>query len=204
MSEASISSAPKAHPRSSCCGGWSSLTFAAWLVRIAAAALLLTAGFDKFKSTTAPHTYAQDNWYGTPEQHAAAALPGADPNWKPKWAKIVNVVFENSGLNNGNVFSESVVNFNSQMFAVFGKALPWMFIVSGLLILAGSLSVFGHFLGGITWLSLAIGQMMLPEASFMMFLLFFMLFNVAGILLNRYNRLTLDDVFKGVFRPSAE
>jgi hypothetical protein len=173
----------------SCCskGFFSEHTLAAWLIRLAAAMLLLISGMDKFKSTNPPYSFAFENWYGKESDKAEGKAP--------KWAKIVNVVYSNTGLDNSDRLGAGVANLNSNVFAAFGQALPWMFLVSGGLIALGLFSRLGHFLGGITWLSLAAGLIALPEVKEAVCLFIFAGFNVAGLLLNRFNRLTLDGLF---------
>ncbi len=161
---------------------------AAWLVRIAAATVLLLSGMDKFKSASAPYNYSLENYYGTPAEQQEGK--------SPKWSKIVNVVFSNSGLDNGDQLPVGIVNFNSNLFAAFGKALPWMFLLSGALIAIGFLRNLGYFLGGLTFLSLFAGQCMLPDTEYMLFLLTFAGINVAGLFIAHHDKLTVDGLLK--------
>lgn len=165
---------------------WSDWTWAALLMRFCAAALLLLSGLDKFKSATNPATYSLDNYYGS-------AAEVADPNYKPKFVKIVNVVFSNSGFDNSVNFGGNVklANAAAWSFYRFGQVLPWMMIVSGIMILFGILNRLGHFIGGFVWISLIIGQLLLPDIETVVRLLVVFLVGVGALGLLKHNRLTL-------------
>ncbi len=176
-------------PKKSCCA-WSDLTVAAILLRICAAMLLILSGVDKFKSG-APCTYSTDNYYGTPADLA-------NPKYVPKMVKIVNVVYANSGLDNPNNFtafgkenSEKIANAFGWSFYRFGQALPWLMIVSGVLILVGLLNRVGHFVGGMVWLSLIIGQLFLPDIETVVRLLVIFVVSVGALALQKHNRFCL-------------
>jgi hypothetical protein len=175
MADTTIKNAPRPF--------WTDMTYAAWLLRLATALLLLFSGLDKFKSADAPHTYSMDNWYGS----AADAEAGK----APKYAKIAGVVFEYSGFNNAAVVGTKIANFNSHMFSLYGKALPFGFFIAGGMILLGFLSRIGHFIGGMTWLSLAVGQSILGHTPTMVALYFFMLLHVIALALEKHNRLSI-------------
>jgi hypothetical protein len=163
-------------------------TLAAWLVRIAAFTLLLLSGLDKFKSTNPPYSFAWENFYGKADDLKEGKAP--------KWSKIANVVFTNSGLDNADKVGTPIANLNSHIFMWYGKSLPFMFFFSGLLIFLGLFRNLGYFLGGVTFLSLMAGQTMLPDTEYMMYLLVFAAVNMVGLFLSQYDRLTLDGLFR--------
>ncbi len=174
--------APAAPTPKKCCA-WSDMSWAAILLRLCAGVLLLFSGTDKFKSATNPATYSLDNYYGTEAQLAEGYVPKA--------VKIVNVVFVNSGLDNpANKFvgTEERAKFFAWTFYRFGQALPWMMIVSGLMILLGVFSRFGYFIGGIAWLSLIIGQLLLPDAMVISQLLQIFIVHVGALALVTHDR----------------
>ncbi|MBP7949002.1 MAG: hypothetical protein KA004_05055 [Verrucomicrobiales bacterium] len=165
---------------------WTDWTWAYLLLRLALGLLLIFSGSDKFKSATSPATYSLDNYYGTEQELKEGKAPKA--------AKIVNVVYINSGLDNADKLPGGLktANFFSQVFYRFGMALPWLMIGSGVLILLGLMSRIAHLLGGLVWISLAAGQMMLPDNPTIQMLLFFLLLHVVALGIIKHNRLCLD------------
>ena len=169
------------------CCPWSDWTWAAILLRVCSAMVLLLSGTDKFKSATSPAVYSMDNYYGS-----EADL--ANPEYKPKFVKIVNVVFTNSGLDNASQFGANGVklaNTFAWSFYRFGQALPWLMIGSGLFILLGLFSRFAHFVGGFVWISLIAGQLLLPDIETVVHLLIIFLISVAALALVKHNRITI-------------
>ena len=174
------------------CCGWSDWTSAAILLRLVAGLLLLLSGTDKFKSATTPCTYSLDNYYGSDEDLK-------NPDWNPKMTKIVKVVFDNSGLHNpvnypkflGLDMATKLANTTAWSFHHFGKALPWMMIGSGLMILLGLFSRIGYFIGGFVWISLIAGQLMLPDPATITILLSFLFATVAAMAMQTHNRVRI-------------
>lgn len=168
-------------PLAKACCGWSDLTVVAILLRICAAMLLLLSGTDKFKSATNPAVYSLDNYYGSTDQLA-------DKNWVPKMMKIVGPVFVNSGLDNADKIGKQNATAVAWSFHYFAVALPWLMIVSGLMILLGLCSRIGHFVGGIVWLSLIIGQLLLPDIEGVVRLLVIFLVGIAAMAVQSHSR----------------
>jgi uncharacterized membrane protein YphA (DoxX/SURF4 family) len=173
------SPAAKASTPKSCCS-WSDWSWAAILLRLCAGALLLLSGTDKFKSATNPATYSLANYYGSKEQ--------LDEGYVPKAVKIVNVVYVNSGLDNADKVGLKNANFFAWTFYLFGKALPWLMIVGGGMILLGIFSRLGYFIGGIAWLSLIIGQLLLPDPGVISQLLQIFIVHVGALAMVQYDR----------------
>ncbi len=162
---------------------WTDWTWAAILLRVCAGVLLLFSGTDKFKSATNPAVYSLENYYGSAAELAE--------NKVPKFVKIVNVVFTNSGLDNADQVGLKAANTFAWMFYGFGKVLPWLMIVSGGMILLGLKSRFAHFVGGFVWISLIAGQLMLPDIETVVRLLVVFLVSVGALALQDHNRLTI-------------
>jgi uncharacterized membrane protein YphA (DoxX/SURF4 family) len=166
---------------------WSDWTWAAILLRVAAGLLLLLSGTDKFKSATSPATYSLENYYGAPADLA-------NPEYQPKFVKIINVVYTNSGLDNANALGsagKTIASTAAWSFYLFGKALPWLMIGSGFLILIGAFSRFAHFVGGFVWISLIAGQLLLPDVETVVQLLVVFLVGVGALALVQHNRIAL-------------
>lgn len=176
----------KASAGKSCCG-WTDWTYAAILLRVCSAALLILSGTDKFKSSANPATYSLENYYGTDAELKEGKVP--------KMVKIVNVVFVNSGLDNAANFGSGAGVHISRAFAWsfyrFAQVLPWLMIGSGFMILLGLCNRLGHFIGGFVWISLIIGQLMLPDIETVVRLLAVFLVSVGALALHKHNRLCL-------------
>ncbi len=177
----STKAATAASSDSKCCK-WSDWSWAAILLRLCAGVLLLLSGTDKFKSATNPATYSLDNYYGTDAQLAEGYVPKA--------VKIVNVVYTNSGLDNADKLPGGVKTANALAwsFYEFGKVLPWLMIVSGLMILLGVFSRLAYFIGGFVWISLLIGQLLLPDAQIISYLLEIFIVHVAALAMLEHDR----------------
>lgn len=212
MAEASTTSAPKAacshaHARECC----SEKSFAYLLLRITLALLLITAGLEKFKAQ-GPNGwfFAKNNWHQV--KNPDPALKDDPKNKNGRWWAIATVVFDNSGLNKVKPtytdeqlaalkanneepdtagFSKKFVYTASWSFYYFTHALPYAMIGAGLLILIGFLNRLALFAGGAVWLSLAVGQMMLPDNSTVFMLVSYVGLYALAISLVRYNRFAL-------------
>lgn len=181
-----LTNTPSESTTSKCCG-WTDWTWAAILLRVAAGMLLLLSGTDKFKSATNPATYSLDNYYGS-----EANL--AEEKYVPKFVKIVNPVYTNSGLDNAANFGAGgvkIANGFAWIFYRFGQLLPWLMMGSGLMILLGLFSRVGHFIGGFVWISLIGGQLLLPDADTVMQLLVIFLIGVGALALVKHNRFVI-------------
>lgn len=163
---------------------WTEWTGAALLLRVCAALLLLLSGTDKFKSATSPAVYSLDNYYGSDADLA-------NPDYSPKFIKIVKVVYSNSGLDNSAQVGEKFANTIAWSFYRFGQLLPWLMIGSGFLILIGALSRLAYLVGGFVWISLIAGQLMLPDAEAVSWLLMIFLTHAAALALTKHNRVRL-------------
>jgi hypothetical protein len=105
-----------------------------------------------------------------------------------KWLNVAKPVFEFGGFNNTEVYGEKGVNFLTYVFKFYALALPYAMIGVGFCILIGFLNRLSLFLGASIWLSLALGQMTLPDSPTVQMLMNFMLYYVVALALVRYNR----------------
>ena len=105
--------------------------------------------------------------------------------------KIVGPVFVNSGLDNADKIGKQNATAVAWSFHYFAVALPWLMIASGLMILLGICSRVGHFVGGIVWLSLIIGQLLLPDTEGVVRLLVIFLVGIAAMAVQSHNRFRL-------------
>jgi hypothetical protein len=150
-------------------------------MRVMLGLLLLLTGVEKFKSAAAPYSYSWTNW------HDKTNDAGEVVEWG-KWRNVAKPVFEFGGFNNTAVFGEGGVNLLSHMFRAYGIVLPYAMIFTGLCILAGFMNRLSLFLGAGIWMSLAIGQMTLPDNPTVWMLTNYTLFYVVALALVKYNR----------------
>jgi hypothetical protein len=195
-----------------CC---SEKTLAYLLLRFLLGLLLLLAGAEKFKSSDAPYSYAFANWHDTVDP---ANKDGEPLKWG-RWQGIVKVIFESGGLNNYETFQfgtfldgktkekkqadgsivkerdikggERISNFLGHVFRAYGLGLPYIMLFSGLMILFGFLNRVALFIGGGVWLSLAAGQMILPDNPTVFVLSQYTLMVAVALALVKYNRFAI-------------
>lgn len=160
-----------------CCGA----SLAYLLLRVLLGCLLLLAGVEKFKSTAKPYTYAWTNWHDKKNDAGEVVEYG-------KWQNVAKPVFEFGGFNNTAVYGERGVNFLTHVFKGYALMLPYAMIGVGLFILIGFLNRLSLFLGGGIWLSLAVGQMTLPDNSTVQMLVTYTLYYAVALALVKFNR----------------
>lgn len=196
----SDSSPPESLP---CC---SEKTLAYLIMRVLLGLLLLMTAADKFKSADSPYYYSFKNWHD-------------DGDRTGRWLNVAKPVYEFGGLNNPEVFQfgkfldgnttaktlpdgtiqpsvpirggERISNFIGWTFRYYGLALPYLMILSGTMVLFGFLNRVGLFLGGGIWMSLAVGQMMLPDNPTVLMLSQYTLMTAVALALVRYNRFAI-------------
>ena len=177
-----------------CC---SEKTFAYLLLRLLLGLMLLLAGVEKFKSPDSPYSYSTLNWHNEKDASGEVVKLG-------RWLSVAKPVYEFAGFNNAAVFQvqnetlkkyvwsgEKISNFISQVFYYFAQTLPYTMILSGLMILLGLFNRIGLFLGGAIWISLAAGQMTLPDNPTVFMLSQYTLMYAVAIALVRYNRFAI-------------
>jgi hypothetical protein len=173
--------APAAPPPSvtgRCCCGQS---LAYLLLRVGLGVLLLLTGIEKFKSPQSPYHYSFDYWHDKKNPAGEVVDPG-------RWLTVAKPVFEFGGFNNPQVFGEKGVNFLSHVFKTYALGLPYAMLGVGLFIFLGFLNRLSLFLGGAIWLSLAMGQMTLPDNFMVQMLMTFTMYHVIALALAKYNR----------------
>lgn len=161
----------------SCCSGQA---LAYLFLRVMLALILILAGIEKFKSSAIPYTYSRQNWHGIVQN--GEVVEGG------RWLPIAKVVFEKSGLNNEDFFGPKVSKTVGWAFYRYMQVLPYAMIAVGFFILIGFLNRISLFLGACIWLSLAIGQAMLPDNPTAMMLFNYAFFNAAALAIVKYNR----------------
>jgi len=143
--------------------------------------MLLLAGVEKFKSPQAPYSYSFANWHDKKNDKGEVVEYG-------KWLNVAKPVFEFGGFNNTEVFGKQGVNLISHLFRIYALALPYAMIGVGIFILIGFLNRLSLFLGGGIWLSLAMGQMTLPDNPTVWMLMTYTFFYAGALALVKYNR----------------
>lgn len=164
-----------------CCSGQ---TLAYLILRVLLGMLLLLSGIEKFKSPAAPYHYQWTYW------HDKTNEAGEVVDWG-KWRNVAKPVFDFGGFNNPAVWGEKTVNAFSHMFKGYALVLPYAMIAIGLCILVGFLNRVSLFLGAAIWVSLAAGQMTLPDNPTVWMLSNFTVYYVAALALVKYNRFAL-------------
>lgn len=154
------------------------------LLRLLLALLLLSAGIDKFKSPDPPYHYSLSNWHDTKNEKGEVEKTG-------RWLTVAKPVYEFGGFNNPAVFGEKGSNFLSWLFYWFAQTLPYMMILAGTMILLGLFTRVALFFGGAVWLSLAAGQMALPDNPTVFMLSTYVLMYALAASLVRFNRFAI-------------
>lgn len=147
------------------------------------AMILIFAGLEKFKSATPPYTYSTSNWHGV-VQNGEIIEAG-------RWLPIAKVVFDNTGLNNEAYLGAKPSRAIGWGFYYYMQVLPYAMLALGVAILLGFLNRVSLVLAACLWLSLAVGQMMLPDNATALMLLNYAFFTIAALALVRYNRFAI-------------
>jgi len=168
------------------CGCCSAQTLAYLFLRLMLAMLLLLNGLEKFKSGTPPYTYSTQNWHGVVENGQIVEAG--------RWWPVAKVVFDNSGLNNEAYLGERVSRTIGWSFYLYMQVLPYAMLALGMAILLGFLNRVALVLAACLWLSLAAGQMMLPNQFYATMLLNYAFFTAAALALVKYNRFAITRV----------
>ncbi len=151
------------------------------LMRVMLGFLLIMAGADKFKSPAMPYDFKFSYWHDKTNEAGEVVEYG-------KWRNVAKPVFEFGGFNNTEVYGVRGVNFLTHVFKLYALALPYLMLGVGFFILIGFLNRLSLFLGGGIWLSLAVGQMTLPDNPTVWMLTTYTLFYVVALALAKYNR----------------
>lgn len=182
MASTSVPPVPAASTSSisggSCCCG-PSLAFL--LLRVGLGVMLILSGADKFKSPAPPYNYNFSYWHDTYNSEGQVEKAG-------KWVNVAKPVFEHGGFNNPAVYRESGVNFLTHVFKAYAMVLPYAMLAVGFFILIGFLNHISLFLGGGIWLSLAMGQMTLPDNPTVWMLMNYTFFYAFALALLKHNR----------------
>ena len=181
---ASNATPPPAPAASSSCGCCSGQTLAYLILRVLLGMMLLLSGVEKFKSPASPYHYKWTYWHDKTNDAGEVVEFG-------KWRNVAKPVFDFGGFNNTAVYGEKTVNFFSHIFKAFAQVLPYAMIAIGICILIGFLNRISLFLGAGIWLSLALGQMTLPDNPTVWMLSNFTVFYVAALALVKYNRFAI-------------
>lgn len=201
--ETTTSSTPSDTSVSICRPCCSEKTLAYLVMRVLLGLMLLLAGAEKFKSPDAPYYYSFKNWHDDVDPKSGEVIKSG------RWLPIVKVIYESGGLNNPETFQfgsfldtklkdgsvqkggERISNFVSHIFRIYGLALPYAMMIAGAMILFGFLNRIGLFLGGGIWMSLAAGQMILPDNATVFMLSQYTLMVVVALALVKYNRFAI-------------
>lgn len=162
----------------SCCCGPS---LAYLLLRVGLGIMLILAGVEKFKSPAPPYHYSFNYWHDTYNSEGEVEKSG-------RWVSVAKPVFEFGGFNNTAVFGVKGVNFLTHVFKGYAMVLPYAMLAVGFFILIGFLNHISLFLGGGIWLSLAMGQMTLPDNGTVMMLMIYTFFYATALALVKHNR----------------
>ncbi len=154
------------------------------VLRVGLGLMLMLYGVEKFKSPAMPYNYKFSYWHDTLNEEGVVVATG-------NWVKVAKPVFEFGGFNNTDFYGEKTVNFFSYIFKYYAQGLPYAMIGVGIFILLGILNRLSLFLGASIWLSLALGQMTLPDSPTVALLMNFTLYYVVALALVRYNRFGL-------------
>jgi hypothetical protein len=153
-------------------------------MRVMLGLLLIGAGVDKFKSSDPPYSYSWTNWMDQYNSEGKVEKAG-------KWRNIAKAVFVNGGFDNEAVYGRKGVNFISHCFKAYACVLPFAMLAVGICILIGFCNVLSLFLGAGIWLSLAAGQMTLPDNYYVWLLSTYTLLYVVALTLVKHNRFAL-------------
>jgi hypothetical protein len=183
-----------------CC---SEKTLAYLILRVLLGLLLLLTAADKFKSADSPYYYSFKNWHDEVDAKSGEVIKAG------RWLNVAKPVYEFGGLNNPEVFQwgtfldktmpdksikkggERISNFIGWVFRAYGLTLPYLMITAGVMVLFGFLNRVGLFLGGGIWMSLAIGQMLLPDNPTVLMLSQYTLMTAVALALVKYNRFSI-------------
>ena len=165
------------------CGSCSAQTLSYLFLRLMISMSLILAGLEKFKSPTPPFTYSLRNWHGVVENGEIVE--------SGRWLGIAKTIFENSGLNNEAYFGAEVSRTIGWSFYFYVQVLPYAMLALGVAIFLGFLNRISMVLGSCLWLSLAAGQMMLPDNATALMLLNYAFFTIVALALVRYNRFAI-------------
>jgi hypothetical protein len=149
--------------------------------------LLILTGVEKFKSPAPPYSYSFSNWHDKKNDKGEVIEFG-------RWVNVAKPVFQHGGFNNPAVFTEKGVNFLSHLFRIYAIGLPYAMVGVGIFLLVGFLNRLSLFLGGAIWLSLAMGQMTLPDNPTVLMLMIYTMFYVVALALAKYNRFCITRV----------
>jgi hypothetical protein len=159
------------------------------LLRVFLGFLLVFMGLDKFKSPTSPYTYSTDFWHN--KTNSAGEVVEAGNWWKVARPVFVYGGFDNPNLLGKNIPGEKGRNFIGWIFYWFAQVLPYAMLVVGLMILVGFLNHLALFLGGGIWLSLALGQMTLPDNPTVLMLGIYVGLHAIALALAKHNRFSI-------------
>ena len=174
---------PAASSTVSSCGCCSAQTLSYLFLRLMISAILIFAGLEKFKSGTAPYTYSTRNWHGVVENGEIVE--------SGRWLPIAKTIFDYSGLNNEAYFGPKLSRAIGWSFYLYMQILPYAMLGLGVCILLGFLNRICMVLASCLWLSLAVGQMMLPDNPTALMLLNYSFFTIVALSLIRYNRFAI-------------
>lgn len=165
--------------------------FAYLVMRLLLGLLLICAGAEKFKSPETPYFFDRRNWHG--EKNPVTGLYEGG-----RWGSVAKPVFDYSGFNNVDNYPKFLQkpgkeghigpNTVSRVFYYFAHLLPYLMIGSGILIFIGLFNRLALTLGGLIWMSLAVGQAMLPDNATVMMLSLYTLYHAVALALVRNNR----------------
>ena len=183
-----------------CC---SEKTMAYLIMRVLLGLMLLIAGMEKFKSSDSPYFYSFENWHDDVDSKSGEVIKAG------RWLTVAKPIFEFGGLNNPEVFQfgtfldtktkdgnvmkggELISNLVTWTFYYYAQYLPYLMLLSGAMILFGFLNRIGLFLGGGLWMSLAAGQMLLPDNPTVFMLSQYTLMVAFALSLVKYNRFAI-------------
>lgn len=181
-SPANPPSSPAPAVTGSCCSGGA---FAYLLIRVTLGLMLVLAGAEKFKSPAPPYTYSTAYWHDEKDPVTKEVTKSG------RWMSVAKPVYEFGGFNNPAVFTVKGSNALSWMFFTFAEGLPYAMIGVGLCIIIGFLNRLSLFAGGAIWLSLALGQMTLPDNPTVSMLVQYTMYYAIALALVKYNRFAL-------------
>ena len=162
------------------------------LARVLLGLMLLLAGVEKFKSPNSPYTYSRANWHDVTNEAGEVITPG-------RWMSVAKPVFEFGGFNNKAVWGEDekITKTFSYMFYGYAQVLPYAMIVVGLFILAGLFTRIALFIGGGIWMTMAAGQMTLPDNPTVFMLSVYTMFYVVALALTKHDFFSLGRLIRG-------
>lgn len=181
-------------------------TVAYLILRMLVGLMLLLLGLEKFKSGDAPYSYSRENWHGVYEKSPEGEITTVKSG---RWLTVSQPVYEFGGFNNPEVFQfktfldktakdgsilkggERISYLLSWVFYYYSQLLPYAMIISGFLILIGLFNRVALFTGGFIWISMAAGQMTLPDTATALMLAHYTLLVALAAALLKHNRFAL-------------